>query len=563
MERHGFSFRTKMFLFGCFFSLIAVGVGVISFYESNRAKEAYSEMVSMDVPKMKLAYEMMLNYRKVRINVRTLGLPGLSPTEGEEAVKAALSSIEEYEKESRSYADLGFENGQQEYFDASTVKWNDFKGLGNEIVNLFKSGKPESLVKIQGLLLKECPEKAKNYTTAMKSLLDYHEATLKSKQGSASDLTSSAYGIVVLVILSGLVTGLAVGFIFAQRISTAIGHLAKNLGQGADHVSHAAEKIANSAQGLSKSATQQASSLEETVSTMEELTAMVRLNTDNAKQAASLASSTRDIAVKGEREIKTLIDSINSISADSKKIEEITNVIDDIAFQTNLLALNAAVEAARAGEQGKGFAVVAEAVRSLAQRSSLAAKDIAELIKNSVQKIELGSKQASQGGEVLGDIVNSVKKVADLNNEISNASEEQNTGIMQISQAMNQLDQITQSNAAASEETAQSAENLSAQSKTLSVSVSSLESVITGASAHNAQANFHEMTMAVSKTSRPAQKPVARHTTKAGKASNVVDMKAFNKPAKKGSAAAAKGSSVIPFDEDNGGQGKVGTTDGF
>jgi methyl-accepting chemotaxis protein len=469
--------------------------------------------------------------------------------------------MEDYEKEAKSYSELGFENGAQDYFDASSAKWSEFKLLGSEIVSLFKSGKPEASVKLQGLLLKDSAEKAKNYTVAMKALLGYHEATLKSKKSSASDIASSAFGIVVLIILSGLVTGLAVGFIFAQRISRAIGHLAKNLGQGADHVSHAAEKIANSAQGLSKSATQQASSLEETVSTMEELTAMVRLNTDNAKQAASLASSTRDIAVKGEREIKTLIDSINSISADSKKIEEITNVIDDIAFQTNLLALNAAVEAARAGEQGKGFAVVAEAVRSLAQRSSLAAKDIAELIKNSVQKIELGSKQASQGGEVLGDIVNSVKKVADLNNEISNASEEQNTGIMQISQAMNQLDQITQSNAAASEETAQSAENLSAQSKTLSVSVSSLESVITGVSPHNAQSDFHEMTMAVSKTSRPGQRPVARHSGRAGKASNVLEMKTFNKSSKKGPSA--NGSAVIPFDEDYGGQGKVGTTDGF
>jgi len=325
---------------------------------------------------------------------------------------------------------------------------------------------------------------------------------LRSKEKAAAETASASFGLAILVILSGAFLGLAVGFIFAQRISSAIGHLAETLGEGADEVSSAADKIASSAQGLSNSATEQASSLEETVATMEELTAMVRQNTDNAKQAASLASSTRDIAMKGEREIKTLIDSINSISADSKKIEEITTVIDDIAFQTNLLALNAAVEAARAGEQGKGFAVVAEAVRSLAQRSSLAAKDIAELIKNSVEKIEIGSKQASQGGAVLGEIVNSVKKVADLNNEISNASDEQNAGILQISQAMNQLDQITQSNAASSEETAASAEKLSSQSKALSSSVTTLEHVITGGDHHHngdKKINFKVATSASSK----------------------------------------------------------------
>lgn len=235
-----------------------------------------------------------------------------------------------------------------------------------------------------------------------------------------------------------------------------------------------------SSQSLSSSTTQQASSLEETVATMEQLTSMVRLNTEHSKQAANLASATRDIAERGERDIKALIESIQSISADSKKIEEITGVIDDIAFQTNLLALNAAVEAARAGEQGKGFAVVADAVRSLAQRSAEAAKDIANLIGKSVEKIELGSHQAKQGGVVLTEIVTSVRKVADLNNEIANASDEQNQGISQIGKAMNQLDEVTQGNAAVSEEAAAAAEELSNESVNLKTSAASLELVVFG-----------------------------------------------------------------------------------
>ena len=209
---------------------------------------------------------------------------------------------------------------------------------------------------------------------------------------------------------------------------------------------------------------------------------MVRVNSENAKQAASLASSTRETAIKGEKEIITLIQSIQSISSDSKKIAEITSVIDDIAFQTNLLALNAAVEAARAGEQGKGFAVVAEAVRSLAHRSAESAKSIASLIDDSVKKIDAGSRQANQGGEVLAEIVNAVKKVADLNTEIATASEEQSHGIAQIGKAMNQLDQITQQNAAASEEAAAAAEQLSAEAESLLGNVRVLKKVVSGKS---------------------------------------------------------------------------------
>jgi methyl-accepting chemotaxis protein len=220
--------------------------------------------------------------------------------------------------------------------------------------------------------------------------------------------------------------------------------------------------------------------LEQTVASLEEMTAMVKMNSDNAKQAASLSLASSQAAVKGEEEMQNLVSSMHDISKASKKIEEIINVIDDIAFQTNLLALNASVEAARAGEQGRGFAVVAEAVRTLAQRSASAAKDISTLIKDSVEMIEHGTDLADKSGEVLKTIVTSVKKVSDLNTEISAASEEQATGIHQISKAMTDLDQSVQSNAASSEEIASTAEEIKNQSHLMNQVTIDLKNIVKG-----------------------------------------------------------------------------------
>lgn len=234
-------------------------------------------------------------------------------------------------------------------------------------------------------------------------------------------------------------------------------------------------------QSLSANSNQAAASLEETVASIEELSGIVSKNTQSAQEADRLSQSCQSAAERGASEIHELISAINDISASSRKIEEIINVIDDIAFQTNLLALNAAVEAARAGEQGRGFAVVADAVRGLAQRSSSAAKDITGLISDSVEKVERGSKIAGSSGDVLNTIVASVKKVSSINSEISAASSEQAAGIQQIGQAMSQLDQATQQNAAVAEEASASADELSEQSSSLQAFVADLTEVIEGA----------------------------------------------------------------------------------
>lgn len=294
--------------------------------------------------------------------------------------------------------------------------------------------------------------------------------------------TSNTVNLAVYIFIGAVGSLILAGCITHGSINS-LKNVSSNLNQAGEQVTAAASLIANSSNSLSNLTTKQASSLEETVTTMDELTSMVQLNTENSKQAAHLAVTTREIAVKGEKEIKTLIESFQAISTDSKKIVEITDVIDDIAFQTNLLALNAAVEAARAGEQGKGFAVVAEAVRSLAQRSSAAAKDIAILINQSVNKIQSGNNQANQSGIVLSEIVNAVNKVAELNTEIANASQEQSNGITQISNSMNQMGQVTQNNAASSADAASAAEDLESQARTLKEAVENLDKIVVGSAA--------------------------------------------------------------------------------
>lgn len=198
---------------------------------------------------------------------------------------------------------------------------------------------------------------------------------------------------------------------------------------------------------LSSTSNSAAGSMEETVASLEELNSMVQLNNEHARQAAELSIQSKETAEKGETEVTQLIQSMEEISASSKKIQEITHLIDDISFQTNLLALNAAVEAARAGEQGRGFAVVADAVRNLAQKSATAAKEIAQLINDSSAKIQKGSTLANSSGLVLKNILVGVKKVSDLNHEISMASQEQSSGLNQISEAMNVMDQTIQNTA--------------------------------------------------------------------------------------------------------------------
>jgi len=302
-------------------------------------------------------------------------------------------------------------------------------------------------------------------------------------------------GVVITFVLARSISGpVAKGLAFAQKIAEGdfteridldqrdeLGQLGHALNKAADglekliseitvsaqNLAQAVEQIASGNQNLSQRTSEQASSLEEVASTIEEATAAIRQNAENSEQANKLSGETTKLAEEGNRVMKEAVNQINEINKSSKKIEEIISLINEISFQTNLLALNAAVEAARAGEQGRGFAVVAGEVRNLAQRSANAAKEIGALIKDSIDKIIVGTDLANKSGESLGEIVESMKNVARLVSEIAAASHEQKQGIDQINIAVSEMDNMTQQNAALVEETASASEEMASQANEL------------------------------------------------------------------------------------------------
>jgi methyl-accepting chemotaxis protein len=291
---------------------------------------------------------------------------------------------------------------------------------------------------------------------------------------------------------------------------------------GTETVATASGQIASGNHDLSSRTEEQAASLEETASSMEELTSTVRQNADNARQANSLAASASDIASRGSSVVAQVVETMNSINDSSKKIADIISVIDGIAFQTNILALNAAVEAARAGEQGRGFAVVASEVRSLAQRSAGAAKEIKALINDSAEKVDAGSRLAGEAGSTMDEVVSSARHVTDIMAEIMAASQEQTVGIEQINQAIIQMDSVTQQNSALVEEASAAAESLQDQAAMLAVVVGHFK--FAGGAAMAVQSSHVAIRQAMSRPAAPARriaKPVAVKKITSGKPGKV------------------------------------------
>lgn len=470
-----YTLKARLALICGFLSVALIAVGGTGYFALNRVSADYRHVAEINLPNAMLLQGMSgATGDSIRQMIR-LGYADLAAKELDNLSERFDEAAKRYKDIDSEYQKVPFVEGEAELYNKVSEGWRGTEELARKMIQLRAQG---NLTEYLTILDGDFRTTYGAHGKALADLIQFQNMQGKSWAAKAMASMESAQKFLILMSVLGLFLGLGIAFWVARALQIRLRGIAASVAESKDTVSQASDQLNAASQQLANSSTEAAASLEETVASIEELSSMVKLNAGNAQQASVLAKDSQQTALRGDEEITVLIQAMGQINNSSRKIEEIISVIDDIAFQTNLLALNAAVEAARAGEQGKGFAVVAEAVRTLAQRSAQAAKEIATLIRESVDQVGEGTKVADRSGGSLKEIVGSVRKVTDLNGEIATASSEQSEGIAQISKAMNQLDQATQANAASAEEAAASAEVMQKQAKILGDQVESLMKIV-------------------------------------------------------------------------------------
>ena len=433
----------------------------------------------MALPNLNQINEIYLQYQAIRINLRTLGIANISNETAQASIDNVLFSKERLIDGLRTYESTVRDEVQRNLLQVLKVEWENFSNIGTQAIAAYKAG-PADRTQLEHIFFVTCPASAAKFDLAIRKMKDYELKTSKDFVAQAKAVAEMTNSTILVLSAVSLLIGISIGYFFSNTVSSRLTSIANSILKTSEKTSRASLQLNRASVNLSEGSTESAASVQETVASLAQLSSMVTLNSDHAKEANILSQKSLEIVTEGEKKMRSLIEAADNMTKSSKKIEEITNVIDDIAFQTNLLALNAAVEAARAGEEGKGFAVVADAVRGLAQRSAEAAKSINTLILENVKMNTESSKITQDSSSSLRDIVNSVKRVAELNNEISAASLEQANGIQQISRAMNQLDTAIQQNASSANGVSESSEQMSLESMQLYKLVSSLEGFVNG-----------------------------------------------------------------------------------
>jgi methyl-accepting chemotaxis protein len=493
--------------------IFMIGISVVGIGNLGKLNNNTKDLATDKVPKVILAYETIGGLNDIARAMRNAMLssdPVVVKTELERVDKRKVEIGERLDKLGKLIADDHDKESQtklQAVLDAREkylVVQNAFVAMSSDV-----SKHDESIKYLLSTVRKEQTA----YMNALTEMVKFQTAAIEETNAVAEQAYSSSR--TTMVILTVVAAALAAWVLYwitrsiTQPLNRAVGmaqavaggdltmrmectsndetgqllraliemneSLARTVGQvrsGTDTITNASNEIANGNLDLSTRTEQQASSLEETASSMEELTSTVSQNAENARQATKLVVAASDYATKGGQVVDEVVTTMGAIKESSTKIVDIISVIDGIAFQTNILALNAAVEAARAGEQGRGFAVVASEVRNLAQRSASAAKEIKELIGRSVETVNAGTALVDQAGATMQSIVQSVRQVADIMNQISAASSEQSTGIEQVNQAIVSIDDVTQQNAALVEEAAAAAQSMRDQAGLLAQAVS-------------------------------------------------------------------------------------------
>jgi methyl-accepting chemotaxis protein len=497
-------FSLVIFLMAC--------LGGFSLYKMNQENTHVAALRDNALPSVRTNLEMQLAIRGIRAS-QLLAATATTPDESHTAEDRINAALANYQKASSEYATLvDSPEEKTAYADIQTLM-PKFLDLNNQVLELVRQDRQ---VDAMSLLRKKSDSIRNAIEKDIQTIVDANTASANDEGKQAGQDYAQAKTLVYSLMLAAAVVAIVVALVIAFGVARQLGGeprdamaLASEIAAGnlratvqlkpGDHsslmyslstmrdqlaalvrrIKTASESITVSsgeiAQGntdLSQRTEEQAASLEETASSMEQLTSAVRQNADNAIQASQLASTGSGVARRGGEEISRVVTTMHEIAESSGRVAEIISVIEGIAFQTNILALNAAVEAARAGEQGRGFAVVAGEVRTLAQRSATAAKEIKDLITESVRRIDTGSKLVEDAGRTMTEIVRAAVRTTDIMSEIAAASEEQSTGIGQVNTAITRMDEVTQQNAALVEQASAAAQSLAQQAEGLRDAVS-------------------------------------------------------------------------------------------
>ncbi|MBT9502325.1 MAG: MCP four helix bundle domain-containing protein [Burkholderiaceae bacterium] len=499
-----FGVAGRLYALALILSLALSGVALLAYIRLSHVDRTAETTEAQRVPQLSRIGEVELNITRVSLQLRH-GMLARNPAELQGALDDIALKRQEIDRLLKAYeADLYTAAGKGR-FAKLAEPMSRFWTVGLTNLDMIKAGQKEEAFAF--LVDRTIP--ARNEVLAiLEDTVKYQESALKADIDGIQKMTRGTLQLLIGIVLVALLT-LAVFSVHVARLLKRRVALSQNLAErvrdgdlsagqaddGADEfspllhtlaemrasltavvggvrsnaesVSTASVEIAQGNQDLSVRTEQQAAALQETASTMDQLGHTVRHNADNAQQAKQLSMNASMVAGQGGQVVGEVVRTMKDINQSSRKISDIIAVIDGIAFQTNILALNAAVEAARAGEQGRGFAVVASEVRSLAQRSADAAKEIKTLITASVEQVEQGSNLVDQAGQTMREIVGAIKQVADIVGEISSASQAQSLGVEQVGRAITQMDQVTQQNAALVEQSAAAAESLKGQSAQL------------------------------------------------------------------------------------------------
>jgi methyl-accepting chemotaxis protein-like sensor/chemoreceptor-like protein with four helix bundle sensory module len=501
------TFKAKLLLAFAATSAFLVIVGGTNYWTLNSVATKYEHVANINLANAITLSDMRSAMIDSRAQINKLVNPLMAKSEISVILAAIDQDLKIYREQDAAYRGIPFVAGEEEVYKPMAEASQQLEGDIQQIVSMAKAG--TDFQRINAYLGEHHRPHANAFAKSVDADIAFQNNESKHWSAEAETTASMSKLVSIALIIAGVALALAMGWLMATGVTRGVERVIRDLDNASEQTLSASSQVSASSQTLAQGASEQAASVEETSSTLEEISSMTRQNAENAAKVEELARRAQVSTRQGSAAMTRMEGTIQSIKEGSDQTAKIIKTIDEIAFQTNLLALNAAVEAARAGDAGRGFAVVAEEVRNLASRSAEAAKDTSRLIEDSQARAAQGVTAANEVGALLTEIAEIANQMNTLVGEVSAASKEQHKGVQQITQAVSQMDQVTQGNAASAEETSAAAEELSAQAQSLAGIVSQLNGLMYGSVAQNiesrhAAGNGHKTLVRLEHVEAPA-----------------------------------------------------------